>query len=245
MNGKVFLFGVLLVALNRVSVASEMCAAAGEMTAASEPSFTGVVQATTNASRYTYVQIKGEKQTIWAAAPACSVKVGDRVTANGGMLTKNFTSKTLNRKFDELYMCGSILPAGGAGTAPMGGAGLLPAGHPKLTGGEPAADMPVIKKPEGGKTVAEVWAEKSILSGKTVTVRGKVIKVSKRILGKNWLHLRDGTGIEGQNDLTVTTKAEPVAGDVVTITGTLATDRDFGSGYRYDVIVEDASVVGK
>lgn len=237
MRSKMMVVGAMVAVLGGVAGAAEQCAAAGNMEAAAAAAFTGVVQATTNASRYTYVQIKGDKTTIWAAAPTCTVKVGDRVTVNGGMLTRNFTSKTLNRKFDELYMCGSIVPEGGAGA--------LPAGHPALSGRGAAvpADMPVIKKPEGGKTVAEVWAGKSALSGKTVMVRGKVIKVSKRILGKNWLHLQDGTGVQGQNDLTVTTKDEPATGDVITIKGALSVDRDFGSGYRYDVIVEDAVMV--
>jgi len=70
-----------------------------------------------------------------------------------------------------------------------------------------------------------------------------VVKFSPEIMGKNWIHLQDGTGVSGANDLTVTTSATAQTGDTVTISGVLVTDKDFGYGYSYDVIVEDAEVV--
>ena len=60
--------------------------------------------------------------------------------------------------------------------------------------------------------------------------------------GKNWLHVRDGSGAEGTNDLTVTTSTKVKVGDLVLVTGVLKTDRDFGGGYKYSLIVEDANV---
>jgi len=95
----------------------------------------------------------------------------------------------------------------------------------------------------GGKTVAEVFAEKDQLGGQAVTVRGKVVKTNANIMGKNWLHVRDGSGAEGTNDLTVTTAAHlPSVGDTVLVTGQVSLNKDFGMGYAYDVIVEDAEV---
>ena len=241
--------GVMLLAMERGMEAAEMCsAAAGEMAAGqADAAFTGVVLATTNASRYTYVQINTGKETLWAAGPAFEVKIGDRVSFSGAMLMKSFTSRALGRKFDELYMCGSIVPVGSAAASGPSGHATLPAGHPALAGekGAVSSDIPVIKKPDGGKTVAEIWAGKAALADKQVVVRAKVMKVSRKILGMNWLHLRDGSGVEGQNDLVVTTKDEVQAGDVITVSGTVHTDRDLGSGYRYDVIVENATVVTK
>jgi hypothetical protein len=118
----------------------------------------------------------------------------------------------------------------------------MPAGHPMA---EPGAevDLSGIAKADGGKTVAEVFAEKDSLAGKPVTVRGKVVKVNAGIMGKNWLHVRDGSGAEGTNDLTVTTAGElPALGATVVVTGPVTVDKDFGAGYAYDVIVEDAEV---
>ena len=104
-------------------------------------------------------------------------------------------------------------------------------------------DLTGIAKAEGGKTVAEVFAEKDALAGKPVTFRGKVVKTNPDIMGKNWLHVRDGSGEEGTNDLTITTAGTlPNVGDTVVVTGNVTLNKDFGMGYASDVLVEDAQV---
>jgi hypothetical protein len=115
--------------------------------------------------------------------------------------------------------------------------------HPMPAAPTEEVDLSGIAKAEGGRTVAEVFAEKDQLAGQPVIVRGKVVKSNPDIMGKNWLHVRDGSGAEGTNDLTVTTSgAVPNVGDTVLVKGPLALDKDFGMGYVYDVIVEDAEV---
>ena len=94
-----------------------------------------------------------------------------------------------------------------------------------------------------GQTVAEILTDKNKFAGQPIAIRARVVKYNAQILGKNWLHLRDGSGGEGTNDLTVTTNAEVKVGDLVLVTGKLTTDRDFGSGYTYAAIVENATVV--
>jgi len=104
-------------------------------------------------------------------------------------------------------------------------------------------DLSGIARAEGGKTVAEVFAGKDAFAGTKVTVRGKVVKINAMIMDKNWLHVRDGSGAEGANDLTVTTSGElPQVGATVVVTGQVAIDKDFGMGYQYPVIIEDAEV---
>ena len=135
----------------------------------------------------------------------------------------------------------------GAGIARAASA-ALPEGHPKMDthgGAAPAAPKPdfsKIVKPAGGKTVQEVYQEKDKLNGKRVTLRGKVVKYNEAIMGKNWLHLRDGTGKEPANDLTVTTQAKAKVGDTVLLEGTVTLDKNLGAGYNYEVIIEDAKV---
>ncbi len=130
-----------------------------------------------------------------------------------------------------------------APTAPAASASpQMPADHPAAKPGE-QVDLSGIAKAEGGKTVAEVFAEKDALAGKLVSVRGKVVKVNGGIMGKNWLHVRDGSGAEGTNDLTVTTAGElPALGATVVVTGPVALDQDFGMGYQYVVMLQDAAV---
>jgi len=141
--------------------------------------------------------------------------------------------------------CSKKEPAADAAKAPEAAAAAqpqMPAEHPAA---KPASDVDLtgIAKAEGGKTVAEVFAEKDALAGQKVTVRGKVVKANVAIMNKNWLHVRDGSGAEGTNDLTVTTAGTvPSVGDTVLVTGTVALNKDFGMGYSYDVIVEDAEV---
>jgi len=112
----------------------------------------------------------------------------------------------------------------------------------------PFAELKV-DKAEGtnARTVVEVFAQAAELGQQKVRVRGKVVKLSRMIMGKNWVHLQDGTGdpMSNSHDLVFTTMAEPEQGQVVTLEGTLEVGKDFGYGYKYAVIVEDALVVGQ
>lgn len=120
----------------------------------------------------------------------------------------------------------------------------------QMTGGSQAARVQTeekieVDKAEGenGYTIAELFDKGKELDNQPVTVRGKVVKVSTMIMGKNWLHIQDGTsGAAGNKDLVVTTMAEPEKDSVVVVEGTLHADRDFGAGYRYDIIIEDAEI---
>jgi hypothetical protein len=96
-------------------------------------------------------------------------------------------------------------------------------------------------------SVGECFEQGKELNAKTVRVRGKVMKISRMIMGKNWLHIQDGTGnpMKNQHDLVVTTAEEIAEGAVITLEGTLASERDFGAGYKYEVIVEDAKIIEK
>jgi hypothetical protein len=82
------------------------------------------------------------------------------------------------------------------------------------------------------------------LKNKPVVVRGKVVKYTPDVMGKNWIHLRDGTGsaADSTNDVLVTSKASTKIGDVVVARGTVRTDVDFGSGYSYKVLVDEATL---
>jgi predicted small lipoprotein YifL len=141
-----------------------------------------------------------------------------------------------------------VLLLAGCGSRPPPAPAEKPAApsHPLPSTSYAAVDLTGIRKAEGGKTIAEVYADKDQLAGKTVVVRGKVVKTHPIVMGKNWLHLRDGTGTEKTNDLTVTTSgALPSVGETVVVTGTVAVNKNFGLGYQYDVLVEDATVATK
>lgn len=210
--------------------------------AADSTVLSGKVLETMDAAGYTYVLIDNGSKQSWVAGPSTQVAVGDEVmAAEGGVPMVNYHSKTLDRDFDVVYFVSSILNA--SAPAALSGAPAQPS--------MPAAVAPVevdlsgITAADGGQTVGGVFAKKDELAGKAVTLRGKVVKFSPQIMGKNWLHIQDGTGDAGAatNDLTVTTAATAQVGDTVMVTGNLTLDKDFGYGYKYNVIVEDAQIV--
>ena len=196
-----------------------------------------------DAASYTYVLLDTGSKKLWVAAPQFTVKVGDTATVADAMPMSNYHSKTLDRDFEVVYFTGQVTLSGKAPAA-GGLPATLPPNHPPVGGAaaKPAIKLTDIKQAEGGKRIADIFAGKAALSGKPVTVRGQVVKYNANIMGKNWLHIQDGTGSAASSDLTVTTAANTKVGDVVLVTGTVATDRDFGGGYRYDLIIEDAKV---
>jgi hypothetical protein len=246
------LAGLLLAAVQFVTAQDSNSAPAGE-----ERGFSGKVVDTTNTSGYTYVQVDTGSKKLWAATTQFAVKVGDTVNVAAAMPMPGYHSRSLNRDFDVVYFTGRITVGG----ADAGGAPALPPGHPPINGGAPAGlppghpsltappaapnlDLTGIKRAAGGKTIKEIYSARSKLAGKPVTVRGKVVKYNAMILGKNWLHIQDGSGSAEKmdNDLTVTTTTPAALGATVLVTGNVSTNRDFGAGYKYGVIIEDAKV---
>jgi hypothetical protein len=232
--------------------AAEPPAAGGVAAPAAEGAIAGKVVETMDAGPYTYVQVDDGSKKIWAAAPHFTVSVGDKVIVPSAMPMRDFESKTLKRTFDLVYFAQTIQIVGAAagkaaaahGSADQGTApGMLDHGIPGH-GAPPAThvDLSSIKKADGGQTVNELFVKKGDFVGKDIVVRGRVVKYTGAVMGKNWIHVQDGTGTAGANDLTVTTDATAAVGDTVLVRGKLSADKDFGFGYKYDILVEDAKV---
>ena len=217
-----------------------------------------------DASGYTYVKLQTvDGKEIWAAGPKTDLQVGETVALQGGSVMQNFSSKTLERTFDEIIFASGFLRGDGAQTVstPAGASSgasfteaVQSAGADAAQGGAssgssgavvPFADLKV-PKAEGANayTVGEVFTKSAELDTKKVLVKGQVVKMSRNIMGKNWIHLQDGTGDPNSSthDLVVTTAGEAEKGAIVTVDGVVAANKDFGSGYRYNVIIEDATV---
>lgn len=95
------------------------------------------------------------------------------------------------------------------------------------------------------KTVAVLNKDKTALAGKTVSAQGKVVKVNNGIMGRNFVHVQDGTGDAGSNNLIVTSKDTANVGDSVSVTGVVVVNRDFGGGYSYPLLIEEAKITAK
>jgi hypothetical protein len=239
---------------------------------ASAPSeLTGEVLEVVDVPNYSYYRLgtKGAEGT-WVAVPSAKLKVGDRARVGGAMKMQNFKSTTLNRTFPEIYF-GSLVPDGApsrggksphgaagadphaaAGADPMGGMGADPHGgadadpHKGASNAPSAVEVKAVERAAGpnGKTVAEVIGQRSALNGKSVRIRATVVKSTPGVMGRTYLHLRDGSGdaAAGNNDLTATTEATPAVGDTIVIEGVVAIDRDIGAGYKFPTIVEDGKL---
>lgn len=209
-------------------------------------SHSGKVSETMSSGGYTYALVESGGGSIWAAAPETKIAVGDQVSFAGGSPMANYRSKTLNRTFDLVYFVPRF-NVGGASTSAAGpGVGAVH-GVPDSPHSGTAAPAPTVKvegiaKAEGGNTVAEVFAKRTSLAGKEIVLRGKIVKYNANIMGKNWLHVQDGSGTAGTNDLTVTTADAAELGDTVLVRGTISIDKDFGAGYNYSVIIENAKL---
>ncbi len=194
----------------------------------------GKVVETLDSGGYTYVNIEKDGNKTWVAVPQSKISVGQDLSFNPGAVMTDFTSKSLNRTFETIVFSGGVQGEDN------------PAAVSKVSDMKPPAKTIKVKKAEGpdAYTVSELFEKRSELDKKNVVISGKVVKFSSQIMGKNWIHLQDGSGdaSKGTNDLVVTLQDTLAVGDTVTIMGTVSKDKDFGSGYKYTVMVEDASV---
>ncbi|MDY0292153.1 MAG: hypothetical protein RBR02_07425 [Desulfuromonadaceae bacterium] len=204
----------------------------------------GTVTETMNTAGYTYVKVDTGTEEVWVAAPEFEVKVGDPVIVGQSMPMPNYHSNTLNREFELVYFAGNVAVAAHdmalcedsahAAHATDG------AGHTKPAPVKVEVDFSALKPLEGGKTLAEVLAQAEQLAGKEISIRAKVVKFSPNIMKTNWIHIQDGS--EGNPDLTVTSASTVGVGDTIVVKGILEQDQDFGYGYKYDLIIQNADV---
>lgn len=230
--------------------------------------FQGEVVDTMNASGYTYMLLASNNKQTWVAIPEASVMKGEVVQYQEGMVMENFTSKSLNKTFETIIFsaglqnqavasphkktadpddsfAAALQAERGASSvqqaAPIGGVSSGSAGAVV-----PFEELTVEKSSaENGYTIEEIFGNAKDLSGKKVQIRGKVVKFSPMIMGKNWVHLQDGTGnpMKNSHDLVFTTNESVEVNTVVTFEGILSANKDFGAGYKYEAIVEQANVI--
>jgi len=221
-----------------------------DVTAAPAPGsgVTGVVVETMDSGGYTYLRLDTAAGDVWAAVKQTTVAKGQTVSVVNAMVMDGFESRTLKRTFDhilfgELSGAAGSVAAGDPPPTPQDQTAMETMAAQHMAGSAEVGDLKVAKA-EGpdARTIAEVFGQRDRLKDRPVVVRAKVVKFLAGIMGRNWLHVRDGSGARGEDDLTVTTQDTLAVGDVVTVKGVVHLDRDFGAGYRYPVIVEDASV---
>lgn len=203
-------------------------------------SVTGEVLEVQQVDSYTYLRMRTANGETWGAVPTAQVKKGAVVTLQDITVMNDFESKSLKRKFKTVVF-GTL--AAGPGSAAGKNAPVSP--HTGVPKAAEALDVKVTKAVgANARTVGEIMAKPGDVKDKPVLVRGKVVKFSGGIMGRNWIHLRDGSGAAADktNDLLVTTTEQAKVGDVITAKGVVRVDKDFGAGYVYKALVEDAAL---
>lgn len=233
----------------------------------------GTVIESQDVKNYTYLNLKDSTGQIWAAIPKTQVETGKEIEISNIIVMQDFQSKTLNKTFDIILFAvpsgGSrvcSMPQGGMppgtemppGDMPPGTEmppGMMPGGMPR--GSMPAEGMGAVQPKtisqeikvskatgEDAYAIEEIYAKKKDLAQKPVRVRAKVVKFLPAIMGKNWIHIQDGTGSAENNnyDITVSALETAAVGDEVIVNGTLGVDKDFGFGCAFALIIEDAAI---
>lgn len=194
--------------------------------------FTGELVETFNSGGYTYAHLKTDQGSVWAAGPRTAINKSDKVSFIGKVAMIDFYSKSLDRKFENIYFVDSFIING----VKTGNTVIDP--HKKIDKPQAAA-LKTFSKAENGQNIAEILKDKDTLAGKTVKIRGQVSKYTENVMGKNWLHIRDSSS---DQDITITTAASAKLNDVVLAEGQLILDKDYGYGYIYPVLIENATL---
>ena len=196
-----------------------------------------VVEEVLNTSNYSYLNVEEDGKKFWIAIPKKEVTIGETYYFKGGLLKKNFHSKEHDRVFETVYLVSDVhkQPIGSGGSA-------ADEALNKIHGHGSAADNSLVnvEPAEGAIKLSELFSSKEKYEGQVVKVTGKCVKMNPNIMGRNWVHIQDGSG--GGLDLTVTTAENVPVGQVVTLEGTITLNKDFGAGYQYAIIMEEAKL---
>jgi len=196
---------------------------------------------------YTYMRVMEDGIEKWLAVPSIEAEVGKTYYFKNGMEMPNFESRELKRIFPTIYFVEGVSTNPNAtiiqnkvdtNIVDVNTIDLSSKSKPKLEKKE------IKVKPIGGSiTIEQLYKNAKQYEGKIVKVRGKVTKFNPAIMNKNWIHIQDGTENNGKFDLTLVTNEEAKIGDIIVIEGKVSLNKDFGYGYFYELIVENAVLV--
>ena len=180
--------------------------------------------------KYVYLEVAEQLDTFWIATRKQDVNIGGVYFYRDGLLKTRFESKEYDRVFDTIFLVSNIVPANHGGASPISS---------QVESGEESSNQRIqpVKKVEGSISIKDLLDRQKELAGTTVQITGTCSKVNPNIMGRNWVHLKDGSADEF--DLVVTTNERVMEGESLTMQGVLVLDKDFGAGYRYNLIIEE------
>jgi len=184
------------------------------------------------AKGYVYLQVSENKNEYWIAVPTMDIETGETVYFSRFMVMEDFHSDNIDKSFDEILFVEDARKSPTPDEMKNIHSGVLSGEKQEIK----------IEALSDGKTIQQIFSEKSSLNGELVKVKGKVVKFNKQIMKRNWIHIQDGTGSADDFDLVVTTNDEVKVGDIIIAEGKVVLDKDFGAGYFFPVLIEDAKI---
>lgn len=179
--------------------------------------------------KYVYLKVKEGNEVFWIATNKMPVTIGGTYFYRGGLLKTYFESKEHNRVFDTMYLVSS----------------LVESDHSNQTNTDISKTSPPVSSKEvevkGSIKIADLVANPKQYAGKTIQVSGRCVKVNPNIMGRNWIHLQDGS--KDDYDLVITCDVQIPVGHTITMTGKVVLDKDFGAGYQYAILLEEGELV--
>jgi len=199
-------------------------------TSIGEDMHTIIAKETLTTEKYIYILVGEEGlDDFWIATTKQEIIVGNMYFFRDGLLKTNFESREHKKTFDKIFFVSKLVPADHGNSSPSS-AGSSPISVP---------DKKIDRK--GSVKISDLIASPKKYTGKTIQVSGKCVKININIMGRNWIHINDGT--TEKYDLVITSASAVQVGQNFTITGTVVLDKDFGSGYRYDILLENGVLV--
>ena len=200
---------------------------------------TVVVNEVLPATKYVYVNVNEGVEQYWVATALTEIVVGETYFFRGGLLKTNFESKEYNRMFERIYLVSQFVPAKHGGNSSSASDLTTPSSNQKKN--DPVKASKKIEKAEGSISIAELVNNYQKYEGQTVQLSGECVKINPQIMGRNWIHLKDGS--KDNYDLVITSDIFVREGSIITIKATVVLNKDYGAGYKYDLILEDGILV--
>lgn len=213
-------------------------------TSFTEDLHTVIIKEVLPASRYVYLNVAESGKNFWIATRKDDIKVGATYFYKGGLLKTNFESKEFNKVFDTIYLVANLVAQNHGNNSGSLTADFTEKSNSTASTSE-KKNIPThteeLVPHKGSIKIADLVANPSIYNGKTVQITGKCVKVNPNIMNRNWIHLQDGS--KNDYDLVVTSSTFVPEGKTVTMKAEVSLDRDFGAGYRYDLILENGIII--
>jgi len=200
---------------------------------------TVVVLDVLNTTKYVYLRVKENGEQFWIATRKQDINIGGTYFYKGGLLKTNFESKEHNKVFDKIYLVTSLVQSNHGKNNSNSNVNLQKSNQNIEENS--STNKEIKTKQSGSISITELVDNYKKYEGKMVQVSGTCVKINPNIMGINWIHLKDGS--KDDYDLVITSNTFVQEGSIITMKATVTLNKDFGAGYKYDLILENGTIV--